>query len=623
MARPPPRTCRNHAAACPISDMQISALLLFALAHPLPAGNHEISVGERYFLLHVPPQVSAGQPLPLVLNFHGGGGNPQQHQAHTRMDELADREGFVVVYPAGYARKGAPRRMLLTWNAGDCCGPAQDEDSDDVGFVREVLGQVAARLSIDATRVYATGFSNGAMMAYRVARELSGQIAAVAPVSGASAIPPPAGALPMPVLHLHSVDDGRALYRGGEGPPFPFTNRRVKHPAVEDVLRLWARHDGCGERPVAQPPLSTPDGHTATRLTFPHCASGKPVEHLRLTGAGHVWPGAGRVERAGLLGTPTQVIDANFEVWNFLRAWRRPEAPPPLATTAAAERAPEDAGGGGLELPLERTTVSLRLAGTADRPSDQPAVRAGRLALAGRTTLVGRARLDRGGLHAWGLGFGAEGRTFTSDLPAVNGTRFFHLGLSLDGFFMPSTSNLFWVQLGGFVAEQAALLDHPRLHLYGVGLGRHTLGETTALLYGLGYTYDFGRGLPLPFLGLDWRASPTWRLTVLLPLLARVSWQASPALALNLGAAVAGDNYRYQVTGTEELRRLRIGRLRLGAGLRYLVGKKVHLGLQAGVEGASLDDGVTTNRAGGGYLEASVSYGTSPGPHLPGSASAD
>src|SRR5204863_5440293 len=131
------------------------------------------------------------------------------------------------------------------------------------------------------------------------------------------------------------------------------------------------------------------------------------------------------------------------------------------------------------------------------------------------------------------------------------------------------------------------------------------------------------RGLPLPFLGLDWRASPVWRLTVLLPLVAGVRWQASPSLALDLAASVAGDNYRYQVTGTEEVRRLRIGQLRLGAGLRYLVGKKVHLGFQAGAEGASLDDGVASRRARGGYLEASVTYGTRPAPRLPGSGSGD
>jgi len=601
-----------------MSEMQCLALLVIALA----PGNHEIAVGARYFLLHVPPQAAAGQPLPVVLNFHGGGGNPQQHQAHTRMDELADREGFVVVYPAGYARNGAPRRMLLTWNAGDCCGPAQDEDSDDVGFVREVLAQTAARLPVEATRVYATGFSNGAMMAYRVARELSGQIAAIAPVSGGSAIPPPAGALPMPVLHIHSVDDGRALYRGGEGPPFPFTNRRVNHPAVEEVLRIWARHDGCGETPVAEPPRSTPDGHTATRLTFPGCASGKPVEHLRLTGAGHVWPGAARVERAGLLGTPTQVIDANLEVWNFLRAWRRPEAIPPPVTTTANERPPEESAPG-LEVPLERTTVSLRLAGSADRPPDGSAVRSGRVAIAGRTTLAGRARLDGSGVHAWGLGVGAEGRTFSSNLPAVKGDRFLHLGLSLDGFYLPSARNLFWLQLGGFVAEEIALLDHPKLRLYGVGLGRHAFSQATALLYGLGYTYDFGRGLPLPFLGLDWRATPAWRLTILLPVVARITWQASPALALNLGTAIAGDNYRYQAAGTDGVRRLRIGRLRLGAGLRYLAGKKVHLGLETGVEGASLDDGVASQRARGAYLGASIGYGAIPGAQVPGTGSGD
>jgi polyhydroxybutyrate depolymerase len=305
----------------------VLALLWAAAAQAVPGpGTYEVQLQHqgrrRFFLLHVPPAAAAGRPLPLVLNFHGGGGEPRAHEAWTGMDAVADREGFIVVYPAGFARWGEPGRLLLTWNAGGCCGPASDQDSDDVGFVRKVLAETRARVPVDTSRVYATGLSNGAMMTYRLAREMSDRIAAIAPVSGASDVPPPPGARPVPVLHIHSVDDPRALYAGGEGPPFPFTNRRVRHPAVEAVVRMWATHDGCVLAPTAEPTRRSAAGHTATRITYGACGSGKPVVLWRLTGAGHVWPGSPQKYPPRLLGAASDVIDGNAEIWAFFRRFR-------------------------------------------------------------------------------------------------------------------------------------------------------------------------------------------------------------------------------------------------------------------------------------------------------------
>lgn len=291
---------------------------------PLAAGDHERSlvVGERErsFILHVPPRVREGRPLPLVIAFHGGGGHAKNQQEYSQLDRLADREGFVSVYPDG---SGGLGRRLLTWNAGSCCGPAMREGVDDVGFVRALVAEVARLLPIDRRRVYATGLSNGAMMAYRLAAEAPDLVAAIAPVAGAADIAPKPGSRAVPVMHVHSVDDPRALYAGGLGPPFPLTRQRVRHPPVEDVVARWVRHAGCAESARTDAPIAR-DGHSATRLTWTGCRDRAEVVLWRLTGAGHVWPGGQRDYLVRLLGPGTAVIDANEQMWTFFQRFSLP-----------------------------------------------------------------------------------------------------------------------------------------------------------------------------------------------------------------------------------------------------------------------------------------------------------
>lgn len=277
--------------------------------------------GERTYILHVPPQKSG--PLPLAIAFHGGGANAESQQRYSGLDAVADREGFVTVYPDG---SGGVGRRLLTWNAGFCCGPAQRDGVDDVGFVRALVGEVGRLVPLDRRRVYATGLSNGAMMAYRLAAEAPDLVAAIVPVAGANLIAPTVGAPAVPVLHIHSVDDPRALYTGGLGPPFPLTRQRVHHPSAERVVEAWARHDGCELVPRVGEPLSgtgADRGHSAIRLSWLGCRDGARVELLRLTGAGHVWPGGKREFLVQLLGPGTTVVDANEELWRFAAGFSR------------------------------------------------------------------------------------------------------------------------------------------------------------------------------------------------------------------------------------------------------------------------------------------------------------
>jgi polyhydroxybutyrate depolymerase len=242
------------------------------------------------------------------------------------MDALADEEGFLAVYPDGTGRFG---ERLLTWNAGGCCGYAQDQGVDDVGFVRALIDNLASVAPVDRSRIYATGLSNGAMMAYRLAVEAGDMIAAVAPVAGAMKLDTFAPSRPMPILHIHSVDDPRALYFGGTGPPFPLTNRRVDHEPVDSVLSTWAAFDGCPSEPLLSRRLSgesgTPDeGQAASLWVYGPCRDGVEVDLWKLEGPGHVWPGGTPDYLTPILGMSTSIIDANREIWGFLSRFALP-----------------------------------------------------------------------------------------------------------------------------------------------------------------------------------------------------------------------------------------------------------------------------------------------------------
>ena len=300
-----------------------------AAAASLAPGDHEFQLThgglQRSYIVHVPPQAAAGKPLPVVLNFHGGGGHAKNQQWYSRMDESADREGYLAVYPNGSGR--VPGRFL-TWNAGTCCGWAALNRIDDVGFVEALLDDLARRASVDPAHMYATGLSNGSMMAYRVAAEASRRIAAVAGVAGAMTLSSFAPALPVPVMHVHSVDDRRALYEGGLGPAFPMTDTRVFHQSVDAMLRKWVEHNGCpasapAAATIAGKPGSGDEGHTATRFTHAPCRGGTEVVLWKLTGAGHVWPGGHHDYLPVLLGPGTAVIDANGEMWRFFSRFSR------------------------------------------------------------------------------------------------------------------------------------------------------------------------------------------------------------------------------------------------------------------------------------------------------------
>jgi polyhydroxybutyrate depolymerase len=314
--------------------LALAAVCASPVSAALAPGNHRVALQHdgraRSYIVHVPPAAREGRALPAVVNFHGGGGNAESQQKYSRMDVLADAEGFLAVYPDGTGRM--PDR-LLTWNAGTCCAYSVVNKIDDVGFTLALLADLDARQPIDRRRVYATGLSNGGMMAWRLAVEASGQIAAIAPVAGAKVLQTGTPTHPVSVMHFHSVDDPRALYAGGLGPPFPMTSSKVFHSAVEPTIREWAAAIGC---PADARVTATATGEgntngalqTAKRYVWAPCREGSEVVLWKFTGTGHVWPGGLQDYLPRLLGPSTALVDANLEMWRFFQRFSLESDPP-------------------------------------------------------------------------------------------------------------------------------------------------------------------------------------------------------------------------------------------------------------------------------------------------------
>jgi len=257
------------------------------------------------------PHVSAPPAgWPVVLAFHGGQTHPEFMRRFCGLDALAAAGQAIVVYPAGTGS----REDILTWNGGNCCGQAMIDGADDVGFVRALLDALAARLPIDGRRIHATGMSNGAMMAYRLAAEMADRIASIAPVAGPMALAAIAPARPVPVLHFHGTLDQFTPLEGGVGRR---SVTRVSHRPVVEGLLDWVHANGCPPEPRRDPIPCSDDGITVERFTWGPGRDGAEVVFYRLDGGGHTWPG--RAPDSFFLGPCGLSLDANRLIWEFFQ----------------------------------------------------------------------------------------------------------------------------------------------------------------------------------------------------------------------------------------------------------------------------------------------------------------
>jgi polyhydroxybutyrate depolymerase len=259
-------------------------------AQPVVAGGTRLQVAsgglQRKAILHLPPRIATGRRLPLVVALHGAGGSGPFMQRYTGFSALADAKGFAVVYPSAVAPH--PRWTL---NDDDPTAP------DDVLFIRDLLNTVEQRVCVDRARVYAAGVSNGGGLAAHLACRLANRFAAIASVAGSyDSVTTCQPQRPLSVLEIHGTAD-----------------QTVPYDSINDFLTGWASRDGCSAGPNQ---ATIAPG--VERLDWAPCAGGTEVEHLRLDGGMHAWPGA-TLPAPG----PPAPISATQVVWSFFAAHMR------------------------------------------------------------------------------------------------------------------------------------------------------------------------------------------------------------------------------------------------------------------------------------------------------------
>lgn len=283
----------------------------------MPAGTSEHSIVfgglERTYRVYRPASLSAAEPVPLVVMLHGALGTGRQAEEAYGWNAQADEGGFVVAYPDGIKR---------SWAVSEgCCGPPAKQRVDDVGFIKKLVAGISAKLPIDQARIYATGISNGGMLAYRLACDTT-LFAAIGAVAATQVGPCPT-AQPTSVLHLHGTADRTIPYGGGPGKRDNDGTgeqpAKIDGPPVPALLATWRQAGDCAV------PTTRKSGPVTT--TTAGCPKGRGVELITIEGAGHQWPQSKRnltAERLFRLDPPSPAVNATGTLWAFFTKHPKP-----------------------------------------------------------------------------------------------------------------------------------------------------------------------------------------------------------------------------------------------------------------------------------------------------------
>jgi polyhydroxybutyrate depolymerase len=276
---------------------------------------------KRTFNIHIPSFYDKSVQLPLVIALHGRGGNGASMILITRkgFNKLADKDGFIMVYPDG---------IELNWNDGRMDEEANDrahkENIDDVGFISALIDSMIKDYNINPKRVYVTGISNGAIMSYRLACELSPKITAIAPVDGNIPYLLSTHCSPsqsVSVLAINNLNDPLVPFGGGEIYGHFHRVKLGRVLSVNESIGFWVNRNRCSITPVVteEPDRDPKDGTRVTRTQYINGIDETEVILYAIEGGGHTWPGGFQYLPAWIIGKTSRDIDADEIIWSFFK----------------------------------------------------------------------------------------------------------------------------------------------------------------------------------------------------------------------------------------------------------------------------------------------------------------
>lgn len=278
-------------------------------------GTLETLSGLRSYLLYLPRNYSQQRTHPLLLLLHGTGGTASWTLSETRWDRQADEFNFLLLIPDGSrADPHQPPGFLRNpqvWNDGFDRPGLGNPEIDDVGFLNALLDHITAQHAVNPFRIYATGFSNGAAMTFRLGAELASRFAAIAPIAGLCPPLPRKPAVSLRTLYMIGTRDPLLPLEGGEV-RLPWSETIIQRPPVRESLKRWAAAIGCTPEPQRG------EDREGVRITYHRDYQDRELMVVyELEGLGHHWPGGqGGVSRR-LAGNPQSPLEANPVIWDF------------------------------------------------------------------------------------------------------------------------------------------------------------------------------------------------------------------------------------------------------------------------------------------------------------------
>jgi polyhydroxybutyrate depolymerase len=279
----------------------------------------------RTFEYYIPSSYDGSEAVPLLFSFHGLGSNGDEQRDLTKFDVLAEREGFIAVFPYAtvldpddYPEAELPplTGANIQWNLG---GDSLQYYAgiDDVGFVDDMINWFETNYNVDTGRVYSTGMSDGALFSYLLAFNVTDTFAAIAPVCG----PMPWGfgtpeTNPITVILMQGTADPILFYDGHGGMGGDVTY------SVDETIAYWCGVDGINMTDPG-PEVTTwgptpKDPTSVTRYVYSGGMDGTQVVLFKVDEGGHCWPGGPQYLPAFVVGPSTTHIDGSAQIWKYL-----------------------------------------------------------------------------------------------------------------------------------------------------------------------------------------------------------------------------------------------------------------------------------------------------------------